>query len=143
MGHSKVFIRFNLFSYWYWNDFCKEFCNKLWKKNNTWNTCSVLRWDKRTSETAYYIIDWRILSCCQILTFSSSFNKLLICCLMSQRLEVTLHGCTIVQQKKRKCHSLKFWNISTIFEYHDWKYTTWIALIIRLEKWPVTKGKGL
>ena len=20
-----------------WNDFCKEFCKKLWKKNNTWN----------------------------------------------------------------------------------------------------------
>ena len=20
-----------------WNDFCKEFCKELWKKNNTWN----------------------------------------------------------------------------------------------------------
>ena len=45
-----------------WNDFCKEFCKKLWKKiilgtSDAWSTSHL---SHQPSEPAYYIVDWRI-----------------------------------------------------------------------------------
>ena len=48
-----------------WNDFCKEFCRKLWQINNTWNIRhlfdeSFIPATQRTSEPVYYIENCRI-----------------------------------------------------------------------------------
>ena len=52
-----------------WKDFCKEFCNKSWKKNNTWNIRLLVDnlfvpSSKQPSviycRLTYYIVNWRI-----------------------------------------------------------------------------------
>ena len=37
LGHSKLFVFIFVKLWKNWKDFCKEFCKKLWQKNNTWN----------------------------------------------------------------------------------------------------------
>ena len=48
--------------YIHWNQVCKEFCKKSWKRiilgtSDAWSTSHLSQW---TSEPAYYIVDCRI-----------------------------------------------------------------------------------
>ena len=62
-----------------WNDFCKEFCKKLWKKISlgTSDTWSLVLLYKRTSVQSYSIIDGRILNPFCLFVFVDTFNKTL------------------------------------------------------------------
>ena len=48
-----------------WKDFCKEFCEKSWKKIifGTSDAWSAICLSHRPSNPAYYIVNWRISEC--------------------------------------------------------------------------------
>ena len=70
LGHSKllifVFVKLQKNKKINWNDFCKELCKKLWKKNNMYLEHQKLGWSVICpSNPAYDIEDCRISSVVQ------------------------------------------------------------------------------
>ena len=84
LGYSKLFI-FIFVNLWKnrkinGNNFCKECCKKLWKKNNTKNIRrlvneSFVPANQQTSKPAYYIVDCRIFGSAAIFIVSTLISK--------------------------------------------------------------------